>query len=269
MAILAVAAWLAAVPLSVVNGTIAQSEGGAAVPAGFEHTPGEILFFSFQVQGYQPAGEKIHLRYRVQAFDPQGVPLVEPITGAVTAELAPQDKEWKPKVRQEIAIPPFAPPGSYKISVRVDDEVAKASATRDFPFEVRGRDVAPSPILAIRNFAFYRSENATEPLAKPVYRPGDAVWARFDITGHKFGEKNHIDVSYGVAVLNAEGKVLWSQAEAAVERTESFYPRRYVPGAMSINLQPSIRPGEYAIAITATDAVGKQTAETRQTFRVE
>ncbi len=269
MPILALAAMLAAGPLAVVNAVVAQSEGGTPVASGFQHTPGEILFFSFQVQGYQAAGENIQLRYRVQAFDPQGVPLVEPMTGSVSAELAPQDKEWKPKVRKEIAIPPFAPSGAYKITVQVEDEIGKTSAVKDAAFEVRGHDVAPSDSLAIRNFGFYREENDTGPLAKAVYRPGDAVWARFDITGYKFGEKNHIDVSYGVAVLNAEGKVLWSQPEAAVERAESFYPRRYVPGAMSINLQSNIRAGEYAIAVTARDAVGNQSAEIRQTFRVE
>lgn len=256
-------------PLSVVNPVIEQTEGGSPVPAGFEHPPGEVLFFSFQVQGYQASGEHIRLRYRVEAFDPKGVPIVEPASEPVEADLAPQDKEWKPKVRREIPIPPLAGSGTYTIRVQVTDEVAKADAAKEVPFEVRGRDVAMSDSLVIRNFHFYRSEDSPDALDKAAYRPGDALWARFDITGYQFAEGNRIDMAYDVAVLNADRKVLWSQTDAAVEKTQSFYPKRYVPGAMSLNLQTSIRPGEYAVRITVRDAIGNQSCETTQGFTVE
>ena len=183
----------AAEPLAIVNTAIEQTEGGAALPAGFEHVPGEILFFSFQVQGYRAsAGQKIQLRYRIEVRDPNGVAVVQPFERPLEAELAPQDKEWKPKVRQEVALPPLGPSGTYKFVVRVEDELAKASATREVPFVVRGRSVPPSDTLVLRNFAFFRSEDATEPLKKPAYRPGDAVFARFDITGYKYGPNNQI-----------------------------------------------------------------------------
>lgn len=259
----------AAEPLSVINPVVAQSDGGTPLPAGFEHAPGEVLFFSFEVQGFQAAGDKVRLKYRIDAFDPKGVRIMETVQGPIAVELAPQDKNWKPKVRREITIPPLAPSGTYKIAVVVEDEVAGKSASRDVEFTVRGHQVDASDTLVIRNFHFYRSENATEPLAKAAYRAGDAVWARFDITGQKFGPGNRIEVSYGIAVLNAEGKVLWSQPEAAVDRDQSFYPKPYVPGSMSLQLQPNIRPGQYAVAITAKDAVGDQTYETKQTFIVE
>ena len=40
-----------------------------------------------------------------------------------------------------------------------------------------------------------------EPLVAP---PLPSTW-RFEITGYKFGEKNHFDVEYGLAILNAAG----------------------------------------------------------------
>jgi len=256
-------------PLAVIDAVVSQSDGGTPVPADFEHTPGEVFFFSFRVRGFQVTADKIQLKYRIEAFDPQGVRLMEAVEAPLAAELSPQDKDWKPKVRQEITIPPLAGSGKYRISVTVEDALAKTSTTRDIPFLVLGRAVDPSETLVVRNFRFYRSENEPEPLAKAAYRPGDAVWARFDIIGYKFGEGNRIDVSYGIAVLNAEGKVLWSQEEAAAERSQSFYPKRYVPGSMSLNLQSNIRPGAYGIAVTVKDAVGNQTYETKQTFTVE
>jgi hypothetical protein len=260
----------AAGPLAIVSTAVEQSEGGSPLPESFEHIPGEVLFFSFQIQGYQvSADQKIKLRYKLEAFDPAGVRIMPAAEVPIEAELAPQDKEWKPKVRRDIPIPPLGPSGKYRIAVEVTDELAKTSASKDVTVLVRGREVAPSDMLVIRNFRFYGSEEASEPLPKAAYRPGEAVWARFDITGYKFGPGNKVDVSYGIAVLNADGKQLWAQAEAAVERSESFYPKSYVPGSMSLSLQPNIRPGPYTLVVTARDAIGGQAFEAKETFTVE
>ncbi|HZT28499.1 MAG TPA: hypothetical protein VFA33_01355 [Bryobacteraceae bacterium] len=258
--------------LTIVQATIQQGEGGSPVPPGFAHAPGEVIYFSFQVENYRVSpAQKVQLSTRVEALDPHGVPLTEPIESKVDTDLAPEDKGWKPKVGHEIAIPPEAGSGTYRIKVQVKDELASATAEKEVAFEVRGHPVEPSDTLVIRNFRFYRSENDTEPLARPAYRPGDTVWARFDLTGYKFGPGNQIDVSYRVSVLSPSGKVLWSQpeAEAVVEKTRSFYPKRYVPGFGSLSLQPTIRPGDYAIVVSARDAIGGQTFETRQTFSIE
>src|SRR4029450_2523537 len=112
-------------------------------------------------------------------------------------------------------------------------------------FEVRGHEIAPSDTLVIRNFHFYRAEEDQNPLTAVVYRPGDTVWARFDIIGYKFGAGNKVDTAYGIAVLNAAGKVLFSQNEAAIEQSSSFYPKRFIPGSMNLSLQTNIRPGDY------------------------
>jgi len=259
----------AAEPLAVVNAAIRQMEDGAPLPPGFTYTPGELLFFSFQVAGYQAADEKVHLTYEINAVDPKGVRFIEPITGAVDATLAPQDKEWKPKVHPEIPLPPLAGSGTYKIQVQVRDDIGKAEASKEISFSVRGHEVEPSDTLAVRNFHFFRTEEDPNPLKNPAFRRGDAVWARFDITGYKFGEANMVEVAYGIAVLNSEGKVLFSQDQAAVEQGGSFYPKRYVPGQMSITTQSNMRPGEYFIVVKVEDRIGKQTAESKGKFTVE
>jgi hypothetical protein len=258
----------AAAPLTIVDATIRQMEDGAPLPAGFTYASGEVLFFSFQVAGYQAADDKIHLGYQVDAFDPKGIRIMEPIRGAVEATLAAEDKEWKPKVHHEISIPTLAGSGTYKIVAQVTDNLAKTTATKESPFEVRGHEVAPSDTLVVRNFHFYRGEDDPTPLADAAYRPGDAVWARFDIIGYKFGEGNKVDVNYGIAVLNAAGKVLFTQDPAAVEQSAAFYPKRYVPGSMNLSLQANIRAGDYFIAVTARDLIGDQKFETKERFSV-
>jgi hypothetical protein len=262
---------LAAAPaLQILKPVISQMEDGTPDPPGFDHVPGEILFFTCRIAGYSRSSEdKIHLSYSVQAFDTKGVPLTEMYKTEIADEVGPQDKEWTPKIRTEVPIPPLVGSGAYKIVVKVEDLVAKTQAELPVPFQVRAHDVPPSDTLVVRNFHFFRGEDDTEALQKAIYKPGDGVWAKFDITGFHYGDKNKIDVSYVTSVIAPSGRVLWTQPEPAAERTESFYPKRYVPASMGINLQGNIHPGEYTIAVQVKDAVGGQTCEAKYTFTVE
>jgi len=268
--LLLLAAPLVAAPLQIVRPLISDSDGGAVLPASFEHIPGETLFFFCRVAGYQKtADEKIHLSYSVEAVDPKGVAIIEPFHQDIMDEVTPEDKEWMPKIQTEIQLPPLAGSGTYKILIKVEDLVAKTMTESSVPFQVRGRDVAPSDSLIVRNFQFFSSEDDTQPLQKAAYRPGEGVWARFDITGYKYGPKNKIDVSYTTSVIAESGKVLWTQPQPAVEQNESFYPKRFVSASMGITLQKNIRSGTYTIAVQVKDAIGDQTYETQQTFSVE
>ena len=264
-------AFLSAAPaLQIVRPIVSQMEGGEADSPGFEHVPGEVLFFSCRIAGYSKSSEaKVHLAFSVQPFDPKGVPLAEIYKNEISDEVSVQDKDWMPKIATEIALPPLAGSGAYKILVKVEDLIAKTSAELAVPVQVRGRDVEPSDTLTVRNFRFFRGEEDTQALEKPAYKPGDGVWAKFDIAGYKYGDKNKIDVSYVTSVIAPSGKVLWTQPEPAAERTESFYPKRYVPASMGINLTPTIRPGEYTIAVQVKDATGGLTYEMKYTFTVE
>lgn len=260
----------AAPALTVVRPVIAESDGGVPLPVTFEHVPGEILFFTCRVTGFtKSADDKIHLTYSVQAFDPKGVPLTELYKNEIRTEVTPQDKEWMPKIETEVQIPPLVASGAYKLVVKAEDVLAKTTSELAVPFEVRGHPLEPSDTLVVRNFKFYRSEEDTRPVEKTAYRGGDAVWARFDITGFKYGDKNQIDVSYSASVISPGGKVLWTQPEPAVERSESFYPKRYVAASFAINLLAKTTPGEYAIQVTVKDAIGNQAFETKQMFTVE
>jgi hypothetical protein len=266
-----VPALLSAAPaLEVVRPMISQMDGGAPVPAGFEHVAGETIWMQCRISGYSKTeNEQVHLKYSVQAFDPKGVPLDEIYENELKAEAGPQDKDWQPKIATSLAIPPLAGPGDYKIVVKVEDVVAKANAELAIPLRVRGHAVEPSDTLVVRNFKYFRDEEGTRPVEKPVYHPGDRVWARFDIIGYQFGPKNKVDVSYVTSVIAPGGKVLWTQPEPAAEQSDSYYPKRYVPADMGITLTPTIRPGEYSIAVKLTDAVGKQTFEASFPFTIE
>lgn len=259
----------AAPSLQIVRPVISQTEGGAPDPPGFEHVGGETLYLSCRIGGYtKNAEEKIHLTYSVQAFDPKGVPLTEIYKDEMETEVLPQDKEWMPKVETVVPIPPLVLPGEYKIVIKAEDLQAKTSTETPIPFRVRGRNVEPSDKLVVRDFRFYRNEDDAQPLPRPAYRAGSGLWAKFDITGFKYGPHNKIDVSYVVTILSASGKILWTQPEPATEEKESFYPTQYVPASMGLSLQ-TVKPAEYTMAIKVIDAIGDQTYEMKQVFTVE
>ncbi len=268
--LLASALWGAAVPLAVVRPTVSDRDGGAAVPGSFVHDPGETMFFSFQVDGFTASStERVHLSYKLDAFDPEGVRLMETVAAEIEETLAPEDKNWKPTIHHEILIPPLAESGDYKIVISVTDIIANATAAKEVPFTVRGRRVEPSATLVIRNIRFLRGEDDREALAKAAYRRGDAVWARFDMIGFKYGEGNSIDISYDVAVIAPSGKTIFTQPQAGTDRSQSFYPKRYLPAVFSLTTKADTRPGEYTLSITAHDGVGNQSFEARQSFTIE
>ena len=267
------AAWGAAPkPLAIERLVISQFEDGPAIPGNYAFYPGDTVFFSFHVSGYKSVGDdepRLSLVYTIEAQDPDKIPLMEAQSGKVDTTLDTEDKDWKPKVRLEVAVPPFAPSGAYQVQVTLEDRVAQSRTSAHLSFTVKGRAVEPSDTLVVRAFHFYRGEDDQQPLVSPVYRGGDSVWARFEITGYKLGPKNAFDVGYGVQLLRPNGESLFRQEDGATEKQAPFYPQRYVPAALSLNLDKDIKPGQYTMVVLVSDRVGGRKVESAQTFTVE
>ena len=256
--------------LSIVKATLHQYEDGPALAPEFVFAPGETVFLSFYLQGYKVSQEnRIHLEWRVEAVDAAGTLLEEPFRKEIQAELTPEDKDWRPLARHSVPVPPLGDPGTYRIRSGARDLLAGTETSLEIPFRAGGRQVAPSDTLVVRNFRFLRGEEDRDPLVVAAYRPGQALWARFEIRGYKYGEKNAVHVEYGLEVLGPSGKSLYQEPQAASEQSSSFYPKKYLTGSLSLNLQASARPGEYTIVLRVRDLIGGQTSETRHGFRIE
>jgi len=263
-------AFAATEPLAIVQPVISQMEEGAASPAGFYYTPGEVLFFSCRVAHYAKTADlKVSIAYSVEAFDPAGVQLTETYKNEFNDEVTIEDKDWMPRIQTQVMIPPLAGSGNYKIVVKAEDLQAKTTAQIEVPFEIRGRVVEPSDKVIVRNFHFYHDEGGKEPAEKAVYHAGQTMWTRFDVIGYQYGPGNKIDVSYVASIMLPDGKVVWTQPEPAAEQSQSFYPKRYISGEFSIDLKAGVKPGSYIVGVLVKDAVGKQSYESRQQFTVE
>ena len=267
---LAISAAPAAKKLAIVSAAFADSDDGPSAASDDQFLPGETLFFRCQVEGYKRSeNNEVKLSYELQAADSHDVPLQLPERNSIATTLSPEDKNWMPKLRYTVIVPPLADSGEYHVVVKVKDELGDATAEARATFVVRGHQVEPSDSLTVRNFRFFRSETDAKPITVAAYRPGDSLWARFDMIGYKIAEKNLFDIGYGLVVLREDGSAAYSQPEAAVSKEAPFYPQRYQPGELSLNMPKDIAKGEYTIVLTVHDNIGQQTCETRQKFSIE
>jgi hypothetical protein len=258
-----------AAKLGVVRPTFHEREDGPPIPAGYEYYPGELMHFSFRIAGYAVQKDRVDLRWQLFAADPEGLLLFPPLSGAVSEEISENDKEWLPRVKESIPLPPQLPEGVFSLKIRVADEFAKSSAEQVVQFSVRGRKPEKLEALTVRDMRFYRREEDFNPLPDALYRPGDAVFGRFEIAGFRVAEKNRFDVEYGLRVLRPSGKLLYEEPKAAAESDTPYYPKRYMNGGFNLTLSKDLTPGEYTIVITARDNIAQSSAELSGKFRVE
>jgi hypothetical protein len=263
----------AAAGLEIAGVTLHEYEDGPAIPANWTYRQGEYLFFSFRVRGFQEKKRDrerdVHLTYSFVAEDPDGVPLAEPETGEVKTVLTEKDENWTPKIRGEVFLPTLILSGEYRIRLHVEDKLSGRKADNVIKAPVKTFEVAPSEELVVRNFRFLRGGEDGAPLTVAAYRPGETLWARFEMTGYKYAEGNQLHVSYGLRLSYSDGTVLFDQPDAASEQDASFYPKRYLPGIFNLNLEGGIEPGEYVIELRVKDHIGDQTYTGSYTFRIE
>lgn len=255
--------------LKLVRPLVSDSEDGPSAGTS-KFLPGEMVFFSFQIENYKLAVTgKVQITGHIEAFDPNGTPIVPRDEELIGTTVSQEDKDWKPKLRSQFQIPGIAPPGNYAIRFEAIDQQSHQTATGEVAFTVGGKGIERTRQLAIRGLGFYRSQDDEMPLKVAAYRPGDTLWVRFDMTGYKYGDQNSIDVGYDVAVLSSSGKQMYSEENAAVEKSQAFYPQPWVPAAFNLSLQPDTPAGTYTMVITVHDAVGNQMAVERADFKVE
>jgi hypothetical protein len=261
--------------LTVDRATLHQFEDGPVLPASHIFLPGETVFLGAWFKNYQVTAtddrRNLKLSWRAEVADPAGIPVVASKDGQIADTLSPQDKDWAAKLNYQFTIPPYAGSGNYRVKLTAKDELSGTDVSAQVSVAVRGHFVEPSETLVARNLHFLRTEEDGPPITPPVFHPGEILWARFDITGYKFGAKNAYSVEYGLAVLRETGEQVFAQPAAAADAHESFYPQRYVPGALSLNLAANVPAGSYILVVTMQDKLDEDgvKAETRAAFRIE
>ena len=228
---------------------------------------GRDVVLIFRIEGFErreSIGEsglpeyRVSLRYEVELRDPQGV-LVEPVkTGELESLLGVQDEKWQPLIRWSAGVPSWSPSGSYAIHIRVFDEIGDQRVEGSFPLRVRGEAVQPSDALTAQQVEFARSdEGPWSPHRYFALR--DPVHVRYKIVGFRVSPEKRIWVEQDWSVLNAEGVVVLFQQNAVEDRSENFYPPRFLATTFHLQLDDP-KPGAYTLRIALRDRLGEQSA---------
>jgi len=257
------------VGLRLEEATFHQFEDGPPYAQAFR--AGEQVFLDLRVAGYGKSDDEnpeLKLKWTFAAVDAAGNRFEPPYSSGLQTGLAAQDSDYRPRARYSVAIPVFALEGTYRVQVKVTDEVTQQSAEGSYPFRVRGKVLPKLPPLGTL-VQFFRQEEDANPLTLPVFRPGSQVWLRFDIQGFTQAKDHSIAVNYGVAVVGPDQKSFLIQDPAATDQAKPFYPQAFVPAAFMIQLPPQALPGDYLLSLTVRDLLAKTQEITSVKFRVE
>ena len=261
--------------LAVVQAGVEQSEDAPFVPSDYVFLPGDYLYFTFQIAGFaiqslnRDEVHKISLSYQVMPEDAQGVPITEPMSDTIQAELNSEDKNWTPKRRVSFLLPSYIMSGDFHVHLQVKDLVGKTETVKDFSFHVGGVHIEPSGSINVQHFHFLRRETDREPLDIPAYSPCDTIFARFDMAGFKLASENTYQLEYGLTVIQPNGKAFLDAPRAAELKASSFYPAQFLPGTIRINTPPNSAKGEYVLTLTVRDLIAGTKYETKKSFSIE
>lgn len=262
---------LSAADLAVIRPAFRTSEAGAPISNPVFHA-GELVYFEFQIEGFGTTKEEkaLELNYSIQTIDPSGRTLAEAATGTVKAELAPEDKDWHPRVNYEVQVPPVPEPGTYTIRITIDDRITASTITAAPTFKVESEAVGASAGIDVTRVRFRHSESdITGTQEGAVYKPGSPLFVSFDIVGFQFGAKNKHDVQYGIELRDPSGKAVFTTEKAASDAGEGSYPKLRVPSDLRLNLGRELTAGTYQLAIRLTDRIANNKVERTFPFQVE
>ena len=255
-------------PFAITKADILDSENGYPIPLDSFFYPGETVYLRFLVDGYSRGEyDRVWLTWRIDSVGPTGDRFVMAETGGIDTELAPQDRQWRPLIRHAPVIPPHAEAGDYNVTVQVTDQLKNVTVEHKMAIRVRGESVAPGKELTIRRLVLMKTEGGA-PYEEALFEPGDTIFGEFFITGYRLTDANSFDVHAGLQFLDQEGEVLFDFPQQD-QQGASFYPRRWLPATFQLDLDETLTPGSYQIALKIDDRLGEQIYETRKSFRVE
>lgn len=260
--------------LRIAHTAWARYEGGPPIAPPVAYEPGDQVVFRGRLAGFRVAEVefqrfRVLLHYEIAAFDFRGIPIGEVRKDVIHEPIETEDKDWLPVMEHAFFLPPLAEFGDYELRIKVRDEVSQRGEVFTVRFRVNGKQLPELQKLSILNFGFYRRAEDVSPLPAAVYRAGNTLWAKFDVAGYQIAEKYRYHVACDVQVRDAAGKILFEQPDALSEALTPEYPRRYVPGVFSLQIQPGTKKADYFLVVIARDLLGEQTEEMVLPFTIE
>lgn len=248
----------------MVNFTFLQAKDGPPRPEG-PYQLDDTIHARVEVTGSSTGADgKIHTLYTWTALDPNAV--IMPI---LSGEFHDTLEASAPlQIDLHLKLPPYAPPGAYKLQIRVHDVIKNTDVDSARAFTVQGLSAAPSARLEFRDFTLSRSKGGP-PATPPTFRGGQTVYVSAKVAGMKFNA-DRIDVRIACQLLGPDRQVLLDKPACIdIKQSVPYRPATFF-AAMSqqFSLPADVPKGTYTIKYTLTDNIGNVTEPYQATFEV-
>ncbi len=238
--------------------------GAARAPRPFK--PRERLFAHFQAKDLAADAEgRIHMRYGVEAVDPNGIliqTLTKELDGAPGGSTTAKVSVW-------LDVPLSIPSGTAKLRVTAHDNVSNKDGEIEASFLVDSKARLVSRELEIRDLRFSASEGGPT-LDPAVIAPGDRIFVEGQLAGVQF-RGDQVDVGIALRVLDPSGGTVLDKPDFLTLRSSYVYhpPTFYVPIKAHLRLPFGTPKGTYREEYLVTDRIAGATRSYHLVFEVE
>ena len=251
--------------LKAGNFAFTEGIGGPARPnAVFK--PGDRAFLKYDIAGFARDAQKApHLSFQLTAADPAGLAIHEPWTTRFDGLLnrgAPVNGSLG------LELPSFAPPGKYKITIKVHDEVASANLELTPSFEVNAAEVAAPRGLELRDLQLSRSENGPAE-SMPAFEVGGTIYMSSNVFGLQFRD-GRTTGRMSLKMLGPDGRVALDQPDYLDLSQSQFYrpPTYWIHVRGELPIPSGLQKGIYTQYYAVMDNVSNQTITQEVKFEV-
>ncbi len=256
---------LASGSLQVINFAFLQSKDGPARPGG-PFRPGEKVYTRYEFTGLTTDGQGlIHLVDSVTPLDPNGLIIYKPYEDTTDHVLG--DAKTRP-ITFWFDIPHYAPPGAYKIQIKVRDKVKNVEVEQFASFAVEGEQLPAAAQAEVRDLHLALSEGG--PAADPaVFAPGATVYMAGKVAGIQFRD-DRSDARLALQVLGPKGDTLLDQPNFITFSDTVVYhpPTFFVSINGRVSLPSSLEKGIYTEKYDLVDNFANTTANYELKFEV-
>jgi hypothetical protein len=168
-----------------------------------------------------------------------------------------------------VEVPSFAPPGKYKITIKVHDEVANASLELTPSFELNATAVEPPHGLELRDVKLSRSENGPAE-STPTFEVGSTVYMSSNVFGLQFRD-GRTSGHMSFKVIDPDGKVALDQPDFVDLSAEQFCrpPTYWVHVRGALPIPSELKKGIYTQQYAVMDNISNQSVTQEAKFEVK
>jgi hypothetical protein len=230
------------------------SDVSFAGPAGHRATGdfsrGETVLCLFTVTSFTYKKGKGHITVDLQVSGPQDQIVLQQRGMELLKGAAPSVRPGTLRTAASLAITAAAPPGRYKVRLKVKDRLGQRTGTGTGTFTLLGQPVAPSKTLTLGGL------RAAGDVKVPA---GAVVPVAFELRGFSTRQKSpqqyELDLGVETVVEDSAGQVVKKGNETLLRKNLLFAPSSY-PFEHAVVLPRDLSPGAYRVVLRVADRVG-------------